>query len=87
MPIELFVQTSTNILQLSQVRREGREVLILIGSNENHFEPADISIPATNEDGLLAMKDEIEQILSIIDQLELIDKRRVREAEAQELAS
>lgn len=63
------------------------KVLILIGSNENHFEPADISIPATNEDGLLAMKDEIEQILSIIDQLELIDKRRVREAEAQELAS
>lgn len=57
-------------------------VLILIGSNKNHFEPADIAVPATDEAGLLAMKHEIGQILSIIDQLDLYDPRRVREAAA-----
>ena len=52
--------------------------LILIGSNVNHFEPADINTPATNEDGLLAMKREIGQILSIVDKLSLYDPRNLK---------
>ncbi len=58
-------------------------VLILIGSNDNHFEPASIETPATDSEGLLTMKREIDQILSIIDRLALIDKRKQREAKAQ----
>lgn len=58
-------------------------VLIMIGSKDNHFEPADIRTPATSEDVLLAMKHEIEQILSIVDQLSLYDPRKVREIAAQ----
>ena len=57
--------------------------LILIGSKDNHFEPASIETPATNNEGLLAMKREIGQIMSIIDRLSLIDKRKRRAAEAQ----
>lgn len=49
--------------------------LILIGSNVNHFEPASIHTPATDADGLLSMKNEIGQILSIIDRLSLYDPR------------
>jgi len=59
-------------------------VLILIGSNVNHFEPADIKIPATNEEGLLAMKREIAEILSIVDKLSLYDPRTRRQADQQE---
>lgn len=57
-------------------------VLILIASEENHFEPARIETPATDEASLVSMKHEIGQILSIVDQLELYDPRRVREAAA-----
>lgn len=57
-------------------------VLILIGSNVNHFEPASIHTPATSEEGLLAMKREIEQILSIVDKLSLYDPRKARRAVA-----
>lgn len=49
--------------------------LILIGSKKNHFEPPAIHTPATDEDGLLSMKNEIEQILSIVDRLSLYDPR------------
>ena len=45
--------------------------LIMISSNENHFEPADITVPATSKESLYALKKEIEDILSIGDQLEL----------------
>ena len=55
-------------------------VLILIGSKVNHFEPADIRTPATNEAGLLAMKREIGEILSIVDRLSLYDPKKAREA-------
>lgn len=54
-------------------------VLILIGSNKNHFEPASIYTPATSEGSLMAMKREIAQILSIIDRLSLYDPRKARE--------
>ena len=55
-------------------------VLILIGSDVNHFEPADITTPATNEATLLAMKREIEGILSIVDRLSLYDPKKARKA-------
>ena len=55
-------------------------VLILIGSDVNHFEPADITIPATDEASLLAMKREIEGILSIVDRLSLYDPKKARAA-------
>ena len=54
--------------------------LILVGSDVNHFEPADITIPATDEASLLAMKREIEGILSIVDRLSLYDPKKAREA-------
>lgn len=54
--------------------------LILIGSKVNHFEPADIKIPATDEDTLLAMRHEIEGILSIVDRLSLYDPKKARAA-------
>ena len=49
------------------------KVLILIANNYNHFEPADIHIPAADSESLLSMKREIEQVLSIADQLEAYD--------------
>ncbi len=55
-------------------------VLILIASKDNHFEPADIHVPATNEKELLSMKQEIAQILSLIDRLSLYDPKTRREA-------
>ena len=54
--------------------------LILIGSDVNHFEPADIHTPATNEAGLVAMKREIEGILSIVERLSLYDPKKARRA-------
>lgn len=54
--------------------------LILIGSNENHFEPASIHTPATNEESVLALKREIGQILSIVDRLSLYDPKAARRA-------
>ena len=56
--------------------------LILIGSNTNHFEPASIEVPATNEAALLSMKREIEQILSIVERLSLYDSKARRKAES-----
>lgn len=54
--------------------------LIMIGSKVNHFEPASIQTPATNEESLLAMKHEIAQILSIVDRLSLYDPKTARAA-------
>ncbi|MCB1840732.1 MAG: DUF3137 domain-containing protein, partial [Alphaproteobacteria bacterium] len=42
------------------------KMLILISSKHNHFEPADISVPATDPESVLNMKREIGQVLSII---------------------
>lgn len=55
--------------------------LILISSAKNHFEPASIQLPATNEASILSMKREIEQILSIVDRLSLYDPRNLRRSE------
>lgn len=57
-------------------------VLILISSDANHFEPADITIPATNEENLLTMKREIEDILAIVERLSLYDPKKARRAAA-----
>ncbi len=53
------------------------KMLILIASNKNHFEPANIYVPAANPAGILKMKHEIHQILSIIDKLSLYDPKEV----------
>lgn len=58
---------------------EGR-VLILISSNENHFEPAHIEVPATNKSELLALRNEVSQILAITDRLALFDPSKARMA-------
>lgn len=55
------------------------KMLILISSIHNHFEPADLHIPATDSESLLEMKQEIGQILNIIDKLDLYDAREVHE--------
>lgn len=56
------------------------KMLILISSKHNHFEPANITIPATDPESVLTMKKEIGEVLSIIDQLDLYDPRKVEEA-------
>ena len=48
--------------------------LILIGSRKNHFEPASIDKPASSPESLLSMRQEVGQILSIIDRLALYDR-------------
>ena len=53
-------------------------VLIMIASDTNHFEPASIFHPATDETELLAMRDEVQQVLSIVDRLSLYDARKLR---------
>lgn len=63
-------------------------MLILIASKHNHFEPADIQIPATDTESLLNMKREVGEILAIIDKLALYDPKAVEQArEAQAIAS
>ena len=52
--------------------------LILIRSNKNHFEPAGLKVPATSHDSLYRLKKEIEDILSIGDQLELYDREKAQ---------
>lgn len=52
-------------------------VLILIGSSKDHFESANIQTPAFDQANILALRNEIAQIISIIDQLELYDRRNL----------
>ena len=52
-------------------------MLILIQSKHNHFEPADLQIPATDPRSVLNMKREIGEILSVIDRLSLYDPAKV----------
>lgn len=56
------------------------KMLVLIASKHNHFEPADIEIPATDPRSILNMKQEIGDILSIIDYLDLFDPETARQA-------
>ena len=56
-----------------------KKMLILIESKYNHFEPADLHIPASDPRSILNMKKEIGEILSIVDRLDLYDPRKVHE--------
>ena len=58
------------------------KMFILIASKHNHFEPADIHIPATDKESVLSMKHEIGQILNIVDRLELFDPKAIEEEKA-----
>ncbi len=58
------------------------KLLILIGSKHNHFEPADIHIPATDPQSILHLKREIGDILALIERLNLYDPRKVHEEAA-----
>jgi len=53
------------------------KMLILIQSKHNYFEPADLEIPATDPRSILSMKNEIGEILSLIDRLSLYDPDEV----------
>lgn len=55
------------------------QMLIIIASDHNHFEPANIYIPAADPTHVLNMKKEVESILSIIDRLELFDPDKAHE--------
>lgn len=66
-----------------QVAYYGDKVLIMIGSSYNHFEPADLHVPATDTTSLLHMKAEIGDILTLIDRLDLYDPLAQRRAETQ----
>lgn len=54
------------------------KMLILIASKHNHFEPADLHIPATDPRSILNMKKEIGEILSVIDKLSLYDPKKIQ---------
>lgn len=56
------------------------KMLVLIQSSHNHFEPADLTIPAADPTSILTMKHEVEQIFSLIDRLSLYDPLEVHEA-------
>jgi len=62
-------------------------VLIMIESKKNHFEPAAIETPATDEAELLSMKREVEQIISIVDRLSLYDARQRKRDERAQIAA
>lgn len=52
-------------------------LLILIESPHNHFEPADLLVPATDPVSILHMKKEVGDILSLVDALEVYDPYKV----------
>lgn len=54
------------------------KMLVLIQSKYNYFEPADLEIPATDPRSILSMKNEIGEILSLIDRLSLYDPNAQR---------
>ena len=62
------------------------KVLILIKSDYNHFEPADIHTPATDPASLLHMKHEIGEVLSIVDKLELYDADKLHAKQTKPLS-
>lgn len=51
-----------------------RRLLLLLRSKKNHFEPADIAIPATDPASVISMKHEVQQVMNLIDQMEQYDK-------------
>ena len=53
------------------------QLLLLVPSDENHFEPADIEIPAASPESVLAMRDDLLKVLDIVDELELIDEKQM----------
>ena len=55
------------------------KMLIMIASKHNHFEPPNIYVPAADPQGILNMKREVGEILSIIDKLSLYDPKAVHE--------
>lgn len=54
------------------------KMLVLIESKHNYFEPADLTIPATDPRSILNMKREVGEILSLVDRLDLYDPSEVR---------
>lgn len=51
------------------------QLLLLIESDHNHFEPADIYVQATSPVSVNAMRHDLLKVLSVVDQLELIDEK------------
>lgn len=47
-----------------------KRILVLISSKKNHFEPADITIPATDAEALSALRQEVSETLSLVDYFE-----------------
>lgn len=58
------------------------KMLVLIQSRHNHFEPADLSVPASDPASILSMKREVGEILSLIDRLSLYDSNVIHEQQA-----
>ncbi len=60
------------------------KVLILIANDYNHFEPADLHIPATDTQSILNMKREVADVLNMVDQMKAYDPLSVhRRSEAE----
>ena len=60
----------------------GGNLLVLIPSDKNLFEPAGLEVPATNVESVLQMKGEVEGILYLIDHLELYSPEEAQNAAA-----
>jgi len=47
--------------------------LVLLPSQKNYFEPASIYTPATDPASIISMKQELGQVLDLVDRLEIYD--------------
>lgn len=58
------------------------QVLVLLPSKKNYFEPADIHTKATDPASLVSMKQELGQVLDLVDHLEIYDAVSLHRAQA-----
>lgn len=49
------------------------QVLVLLPSHHNYFEPANIQVPATDPQTIISMKEELGHVLSLVDRLDVYD--------------
>lgn len=49
------------------------QVLVLLPSRRNYFEPANIKVPATDPQSIVSMKEELGHVLNLVDHLEIYD--------------
>lgn len=56
------------------------QVLVMLPSTHNYFEPANIKVPATDPQSIVSMKEELGHILTLVDYLDVYDAVSLHEA-------